>query len=38
MDQRIEKNSEYNMPLCIVFVDYQKTFDSIEVPAVLKAI
>ena len=38
MHQLIEKTSEYNMPLCLAFVDYRKAFDSVEIPAVLEAI
>ena len=38
MHQLIEKTSEYNMQLCLAFVDYRKAFDSIEIPAMLDAI
>ena len=38
MHQLIEKTSEYNMQLCLAFVDYRKAFDSIEIPAMLEAI
>ena len=30
MNQLIEKTSEYNMPLCLAFVVYEKAFDSVE--------
>ena len=30
MNQLIEKTSEYNKPLCLAFVDYEKTIDSVE--------
>lgn len=38
MHQLIERTSEYNIPLCLAFVDYRKAFDSVEIPAVLEAI
>ncbi|XP_048481070.1 uncharacterized protein LOC125489368, partial [Plutella xylostella] len=33
--QIIQKTEEYNQPLCLAFVDYEKAFDSIETWAVL---
>lgn len=33
-----EKCQEYNIPLCLAFVDYEKAFDSVETNAVLKAL
>ena len=30
VNQLQEKASEYNMPLCFAFVDYEETFDTIE--------
>ena len=38
MNQLIEKASEYKLPLCLAFVDYEKAFDSIEVPFAMKAL
>jgi len=34
----IEKTLEYNRPLVLVFVDFQKAFDTIEMNAILKAL
>ena len=34
MNQLIEKTSEYNMPLYLAFVDYEKAFDSVERTAI----
>jgi len=34
----MERAQEYKFPLCLVFVDYEKAFDSVEVNAVLNAI
>ena len=28
-----EKCREYNMPLCVAFVDYEKAFDSVQIQA-----
>ena len=36
--QLIEKSIEYNKPLCLGFVDYEKAFDSIEHTAVFNAL
>ena len=30
-----EKCREYNMPLCVAFVDYEKAFDSVHTQAIL---
>lgn len=30
MRELIKKTEEYNMPLCLAFVDYEKAFDSCE--------
>ena len=30
LDQIIEKSNEYNLPLCIGFIDYEKAFDTVE--------
>ncbi|KAI8442385.1 hypothetical protein MSG28_005904 [Choristoneura fumiferana] len=34
----IQKTEEYNLPLCLAFVNYEKAFDSIETWAVLQAL
>ncbi|KAI8440939.1 hypothetical protein MSG28_009236 [Choristoneura fumiferana] len=36
--QIIQKTEEYNRPLCLAFVDYEKAFDSIETWAVLQSL
>ncbi|KAF9787562.1 hypothetical protein SFRURICE_001614 [Spodoptera frugiperda] len=36
--QIIQKTEEYNLPLCLAFVDYEKAFDSIETWAVLQSL
>ncbi|KAA5553182.1 hypothetical protein F3G54_32575, partial [Pseudomonas aeruginosa] len=36
--QIIQKTEEYNLPLCLAFVDYEKAFDSIETWAVLESL
>ena len=38
MNQLIEKTTEYNKPLCLAFVDYEKAFDSVEHTAILNSI
>ena len=35
VNQLKEKCREYNVPLCIAFVDYEKAFDSVQSQAVL---
>ena len=30
-----EKCSEYNIPLCVAFLDYEKTFDSVQTQTIL---
>ena len=37
MNQLIEKTTEYNKPLCLGFVDYEKAFDSVEQTAILNS-
>merc|ERR1711989_16583 len=37
INQLIEKTLEYNKPLCLAFVDYEKAFDSIEHNAVFNS-
>ncbi|XP_060517971.1 uncharacterized protein LOC132696860 [Cylas formicarius] len=34
----IEKTNEYNIPIWVAFIDYEKAFDSVEIWAVLKAL
>ncbi|KAA5777386.1 hypothetical protein F3H09_32880, partial [Pseudomonas aeruginosa] len=34
----IQKTEEYNRPLCLAFVDYEKAFDSVETWAVLESL
>ena len=36
--QIVQKTEEYNQPLCMAFVDYEKAFDSIEIWAVLASL
>lgn len=36
--QIIQKTEEYNRPLCLAFVDYEKAFDSVETWAVLRSL
>lgn len=36
--QLIEKTTEFNRPLCLAFVDYEKAFDSIETWSVLDSL
>ena len=38
MNQLIEKTTEYNKPLCLAFVDYEKAFDSVEQRAILNSL
>ena len=38
INQLKEKCQEYNIPLCIAFIDYEKAFDSVETCAVLGAL
>ena len=33
-----EKCREYNIPLCVAFVDYEKAFDSIQTQAILTSL
>ena len=35
LNQLKEKCREYDIPLCVVFVDYEKTFDSLQTQAIL---
>jgi hypothetical protein len=38
INQLIEKSNEYQLHLCIGFIDYEKAFDSIEHPDLFKAL
>lgn len=38
VNQVIEKTREYQIPLCLAFIDYEKAFDSIETKAVIQAL
>ena len=38
LNQIIEKSNEYNLPLCIGFIDYEKAFDTIEHFAIFEAL
>ena len=33
-----EKCREYNIPLCVAFVDYEKAFDSVQTQAILTSL
>ena len=35
MNQLKEKCREYNIPLCVAFVDYEKAFDAVQTQAIL---
>jgi hypothetical protein len=38
INQLKEKCQEYNIPICLAFVDYEKAFDSVETCSVLEAL
>ena len=38
LNQIIEKSNEYNLPLCIGFIDYEKAFDTFEHFAIFEAL
>ena len=38
LTQILERSREYKLPLCIVFVDFEKAFDSVELNAVLQSL
>ena len=38
VNQLIEKSSEFNIPLCLAFIDYEKAFDSIELAPLFDAL
>ncbi len=35
INQLKQKYREYNTPLCVAFVDYEKAFDSVQIQAIL---
>ncbi|GFR95769.1 RNA-directed DNA polymerase (Reverse transcriptase) domain containing protein [Elysia marginata] len=37
LNQVIGKTKEYNLPLCVGFIDYEKAFDSVEHFAIIEA-
>ncbi|GFO14426.1 endonuclease-reverse transcriptase [Plakobranchus ocellatus] len=38
LNQLIEKCNEYNLPLCLGFIDYEKAFDSVEHAVIVQAL
>ena len=38
INQLKEKCREYNIPLCVAFVDYEKAFDSVQTHAILTSL
>ncbi len=38
INQLKEKCCEYNIPLCVAFVDYEKAFDSLQTQAILTSL
>ncbi|XP_069985548.1 uncharacterized protein [Penaeus vannamei] len=38
INQLIEKSNEFNKPICLAFVDYEKAFDSVEQEGILNSI
>ena len=38
LSQLLEKSKEYQIPVCLAFVDYRKAFDSVETTAVINAL
>ena len=38
INQHIETCREYNIPLCVAFVDYEKAFDSVQTQTVLASL
>ena len=38
INQLKEKCREYNIPLCVAFVDYEKVFDSVQTQAILTSL
>ena len=38
INQLIEKSNEYHKPLCMLFIDYEKAFDTVETSAIISAL
>ena len=38
LNQVIEKCNEFNLPLCVGYIDYEKAFDSVEHFAIFEAL
>ncbi|CAK1587053.1 unnamed protein product [Parnassius mnemosyne] len=38
LQQIVQKTKEYNLPLCLTYVDYEKAFDSVKIWAVLQSL
>ena len=38
LNQIMENSNEYNLPLCIGFIDYKKPFDMVEYFAIFEAL
>ena len=38
INQLKDKRREYNIPLCVAFVDYEKAFDSVQTQAILTSL
>ena len=38
INQVIEKSNEFNLPLCIAYIDYEKAFDSVEHEVIFQAL
>ena len=38
INQLKQKCREYNIPLCVAFVDYEKVFDSVQTQAILTSL
>ena len=38
INQLKEKCREYNIPLCVAFLDYEKAFDSVQTQAILTSL
>ncbi|MFH4973480.1 hypothetical protein AB6A40_000189 [Gnathostoma spinigerum] len=38
LNQMIERAKEYRLPRCLLFVDYEKAFDNVEINVVLNAL
>ena len=38
INQIIEKSNEFNLPLCIAYIDYEKSFDSVEHEVIFQAL